>query len=273
MRSNGILNINNSIFKTVINNNAINNLNLINSSKNIEELNNIYSLFNVHIYIATDYIQHSNARGIHKKYHIKELLLLTDTPEPLLKREDLMLLSERLGDAQKIIIGSESIRSSWSFIKNADYIIPGIPEYSLSTKNRDNICILYNNQSSSKKICDILFQKFPELKIISTFDNYNSLMEILNSYKVCVNLNSCIDSLYSLYAGCSVISDIKAYDYEQTYENVDHIIELISQELSNFKIKHKIDIHNNLMQKYNNETFINNISNLISKYIKEPFFI
>lgn len=274
MRSNIILNINNTIFKTALINSCSDKFHFIVCNQNPkEELDNIYDLFNIDIYATADYIQHSQHRNICQQYHIKELLLFNDPPNPLLKREDLILLSDRLEDTNKIIIGSDNINSSWSFLSDSNHIPPGIPVHELNTETRNDICILHDGSGSAQKLLHVLIQQFPKSKIISKFDDYNDIMQTLNTHKVCINLNSCIDSLYALYAGCSVISSIRAYNHEQVYENIEHMIELISKTLLSFDIKQKIDIHNSLEKQYNNEIFTDNISNLISKYTREPFYI
>lgn len=268
--SNIILNTNNSILKTVLC--SVDGCNFI-AITDPKEIKRLYGLFNIDIYAATDYIQHSQNRDIHKQYHINELLLLVDPPTPLLKREDLILLSERLSDTIKIIIGSDTIHSSWSFLEHTHNIIPGIPKYKLNTEHRKNLCVLHDGSSSSQKLCQILSQKYPDLQTISVFDNYSSVMETLNAHKVCINLGTSANSLYALYAGCSVISSTQAYAHEQEYKNIEHMIELIFEELSDFDIGKKTDIHNSLEKQYNIKIFTDNILNLISKYTQEPFYI
>ena len=240
--------------------------------KNLKEISNIYNLFNINAYITSDYISHSQQRDVHKQYHIKEILLLTDSPMSLLKKEDLILLVEKLDDTHKIVVGSK-IAPSWDFLTEPITIEPGIPEYSLNTESRQPAIIISDDSNVSKRICKMLFEQYPGIKILKTFDDYSKTMNTLNSYKVCVNLNSPIDNLYALYAGCSVISNKLLYNYESTYESIEHISQLIQQKTETFNIQEQKNIHYHLKQQYDFQEFSSNIINLISKYIKEPFYI
>jgi hypothetical protein len=240
--------------------------------KNPKEISKICNLFNVNAYITSDYVNHSQEREIYKQYHIKEILLLIDGPTALLKKEDLVLLNDRLDDVDKIVVGSQ-IASSWGFLKEIGTIDPGIPKYSLHTEPRKSVIVISDDSNVSKRICKILFEHYPDIKIIKTFDNYNESMNDLNSYKVCVNLNTPIDNLYGLYAGCYVISNKSLYGYETIYENIEHIPQLIKQKIETFDIQKQKDIHCSLEQQYDFEKFTLNMSNLVFKYIKEPFYI
>ena len=263
------INFQNNIFSsTLINNQDCSFI----AIKNLKEISKIYNLFNINAYITSDYISHSQQRDIHKQYHIKEILLLTDSPLSLLKKEDLILLVEKLDDTHKIVVGSKIV-PSWNFLTESTTLEPGIPEYSLNTESRQPAIIISDDSNTSKRICKILFEKYPNIKILKTFDDYSKTMEILNSYKVCVNLNSPIDNLYALYAGCSVVSNKSLYSYETAYESIEHISQLIKQKTETFNIQEQKDIHYHLKQQYDFQEFSANIINLISKYIKEPFYI
>jgi len=263
------INLQNNIFSsTLINNHDCSFV----AIKNSKEISKIYSLFNINAYITSDYIGHSQQRDIHQQYHIKEILLLIDSPMSLLKKEDIILLIERLDDTRKIVVGSKLV-PSWEFLTDPATLEPGIPEYSLNTESRQPVIIISDDSNVSKRICKILFEKHPNIKILKTFDDYSKTMELLNSYKVCVNLSSPIDNLYALYAGCSVISNKSLYNYEATYESIEHISQLIKQKTEAFNIEAQKDIHYHLKEQYNFQEFSANIINLISKYIREPFYI
>lgn len=265
-----IINAQNSIFaSTLINHTTDYSFVAI---KNSKEISKICNLFNINAYIASDYINHSQERDIYKQYHIKEILLLIDSPAALLKKEDLILLNDRLNDVNKIVVGNQIV-SSWSFLKEIGVIDPGIPEYTLRTEPRKSVIVISDDSIVSKRICKILFEHYPDIKILKIFNDYNESMNDLNSYKVCVNLNAPIDSLYGLYAGCHVISNKSLYGHETIYENIEHIPQLIKQKTETFDIQKQKDIHDSLEKQYDFQKFAANMSDLMNKYIQEPFYI
>jgi|694.fasta_scaffold84788_3 hypothetical protein len=265
-----VINAQNSIFASTLINHT-NDYSFV-AIKNSKEMSNLCNLFNINAYITSDYLSHSQERDIYQQYHIKEILLLIDSPMVLLKKEDLILLRDRLNDVNKIVVGSQ-IASSWDFLKEIGTIDPGIPKYSLNTEPRKSVIVISDSSNVSKRICKILYEHYPDMKICKTFDDYNESMNDLNSYKVCVNLNTPIDSLYGLYAGCHVISNKSLYDHETIYENIEHIPQLIKQKTETFDIQEQKDVHYSLEQKYDLQKFAANMSNLMYKYIKEPFYI
>ena len=149
----------------------------------------------------------------------------------------------------------------------------GIPYHSINTGKRKNLLVLTNESETHAKIVDIFRNNHKDLCVINKFENYEQIIETLNQYKVCINLNSMLDSIFGLSAGCSVIAKDSYYKGITGYSSISSIIPLIANQLQTFDIGQNKKIAKNLLSEYPHNTFTKQFTNSIVSNLMETFFI
>ena len=191
-----------------------------------------------------------------------------------LKKEDFILLSERLSRVKLLCFG-EDIAKQWpNNIVNSSYIIePGILHKDINIEDRYPLIIMSDGSKSSQKICSILNSKYENIKIITSFDDYESVIEQLNKYKVCLNLNTSLDSIASLGCGCITIAKKSINKNILIYNSIEEITKIIDESIISFDIKKQKDISTHIMQKYKYDIFQEKFDQTIDMYLREAFTI
>lgn len=263
------INIHNSIFETLLLDNQY--INFLRLGNSIDYLNYVHSTINLNAHVSSDYLNHFQNKRLFDTYHIKDFVLFLDPPLKILKKEDIILVKNRLQSTQKVCI-TDQIAKRWSGIK-ALTIEPGIKPCDLDGAKRKDIIILSYNDKMVPKIYQALQNKYKNVHVVHAVDNYNSIMNTLKEYKVCINLGISVDSLYAQSAGCVVIS--KDSIYNDTYEltNIQNLVTEVGYHLDNYDFEKQKQKSLLLINNYNYEKFEQNMSKYIIETIMEPFTI
>lgn len=270
LKFNIILDIKNSIFRSLIQDMDFVNFIVSNDESST---NRICSLFNINGYIASDYISHSQKQSIFQGCHIKDMILILEPPMTLLKREDVILLADRLSDTKKIGIDSAIVDKWPSSIIDISTVSIGIKDRELNKDKRKPLVILSDGSQFAQKISMILHRKYADLKILQSFDDYDKSIDILNEYKVCLNIGLIIDSLFAMSAGCKVISSQSIRPDIETYKDIEHLLSLLDYHIENYDFKKQKTVAKKLIKESDYETFSKSFKNTISTYFMEPFIL
>lgn len=267
-----ILNMQPSIFRSLLE--ETNGLSFVISDNQDLNINTICSQFNINGVISSDYIRHSQQKNIYHNYHIQDMVMIIDPPHSMLKKEDIMLLEERLRDSKKICIGS-NIYNKWPkrFIETLP-IEPGLIDEELNIdNNRKKLIILSDNSPASQRISAILYHKYQDVKVIGSYLDYDSLNKILNQYRVCLNLNASIDSIFALQSGCITISKEPYLNEVYKYNTLEDISKLIEKGIESFDIKRQKDTSLQITKNFPYSVFEQTLTQTIIDNLKEPFVI
>jgi hypothetical protein len=239
-----------------------------------KDLNTICSQFNINGVISSDYIAHSQHKNIYHNYHIKDIIMVTDPPHKMLKKEDMILLEERLRASKKICIGSNLYKTWSNSLIEMSVIEPGLINGEFNEdKKRRTLIILSDNSSSSQKISSILYQKYQDVKVIGNYTDYNTIYKTLNEYSVCLNLNTSIDSIFPLQSGCITISREQYLNEVYKYNTFEDIIKLIETAINAFDIKKQKEISLQISNNFPFSVFEKTLMQTIIDNLKEPFVI
>lgn len=269
-RYNVFADIENSIFKSSLNDSQY--LNTITPDGPVENLEAVHNQLNINGYISSNYLNHFQNKSLLNTYHVQDFVVFLNPPIKLLKKEDIILIKNRLERTKKIFISKE-ISDCWSTI-DGEIIEPGIRPIDINTSTRKDIIILSPiNDPSTIKIHRSLQTKYNNIQVISSINSYNEIMDILNEYKICINMGVCIDSIYAIAAGCKTICRSKINNEVYDYESIDHLKQIIDSSISNYNIKEQADISSKILNSYKYDEFEKQISKYIALTIMEPFLI
>ena len=234
----------------------------------------VCSRFNVNGVISSDYISHAQQKNTYHNYHIKDILMITDPPHRMLKKEDMMLLEERLRDSTKICIGSDTYKQWPNDLIEMLVIEPGLIEMEFnSSKKRRTLAILSDNSASSQRISSILCQKYQDVKVIGNYTEYETLYKTLSEYSVCLNLNTSIDSIFAIQSGCITISKEQCFSEIRQYNTLEDITQLIEEGIEAFNIKRQKEISLQVSGNFPYSVFEKTLMQTIIDNLKEPFVI
>lgn len=271
VQQNIILHIKDSLFGSILRQAASSNAIV---AKNYNETIGILNLFNINGYITDNYIEYSQYRNHMIYSHIKDIVILTDFPMEFLKREDFILLSERMSQSRLVCFDS-NIAEQWSDVMSGrfDIIQPAVIDKQINIDSRKNLVVLSDNSKLAQKICSILYRYYQDMKIITKFDNYEQTFDELNNYKVCLNLNATLDSLPPLAAGCLTIGQKKLNEFVIPYNSIDDMQNIINQLIKSFDVKKQKDISSQIIERYRFDIFAKKTNKLINTHFKEAFVL
>ena len=237
-------------------------------------INTVCSRFNVNGVISSDYISHAQQKNTYHNYHIKDIVMITDPPHRMLKKEDMMLLEERLRDSTKICIGSDIYKQWPNDLIDMLVIEPGLIEMEFnSSKKRRALAVLSDNSTSSQRISSILYQKYKDVKVIGSYTEYETLYKTLSEYSVCLNLNTSIDSIFAIQSGCITISKEQCFNGVCQYNTLEDITQLIEKGIETFNIKRQKEISLQTTENFPYSVFEKTLTQTIIDNLKEPFVI
>lgn len=269
-RYNLSINLENSIFQTLLLDNK--DINFIQVSDSIEYLNYIHSTININGHISSNYLDHFQNKRLYNTYHIKDFVLFLNSPLKILKKEDLILVRNRLYSTKKIFITQE-IANQWNVIQDGYTLDPGIKQINLTKDKRKDLIILGHNVKTTQKIYQILQNKYKDTHTIHSINGYDSIINTLTEYKACVNLGPSIDSLYAMAAGCVVVSKDAINNNVYTFNNTTDLAKVVQESINEYDIKKQIDYSYDLINKYDYSLFEKNIKKYIKSIIMEPFIL
>jgi hypothetical protein len=182
-----------------------------------------------------------------KNFHVNSLIFTHSHKPEHIKKEDSVLMDQRLLNEHKIFF-SESTRQSWRLTKNTyvyKYGVPKVFEKNTEYNDRKNVLILdIENTTYSKHVYQLLKSSGIDADILNKFDgNIAEINNLLNQYKICIDLaeHNVVNLLCGIGAGCYGIT-IKNPLFFENYKdvgglefinNIDSMIPTINRILQN----------------------------------------
>jgi hypothetical protein len=244
--------------------------------------NHHLSLYNYNLCITNRLLNYTSNPTI-KQFHLNTIILTHSHKPQNVKKEDLVLMSQRLKKETKIFF-SESAKNSWR-LDNSIVLKYGVPrafQYVNSTTKRKDVLILNcDNSPYAQQIQATLIEKNYSCDIMSSFripiEVINSTM---NNYKVCVDLaeHNVLNLLCGIASGCAGIS-IKSPITSEEYLNINGLTFINNIEEIFPALAQILDI-NDEERKNNSEAILNQfdfnnfstiMSNIIQKANREAF--
>lgn len=281
----------NNLFDYLIGNIAYNYYILVNKNQKcfIDNMAYITSdmvgLYNYNLSITNNILGYTTNNIKH--FHINSLIFTHSHKPEHIKKEDSVLMDQRLTNEHKIFF-SESSRQTWRLTKNTyvyNYGIPTVFEKTLQYPERKNVLILdLENTTYAKHVYQLLKNAGVETDIINTFDgNMLEINQIYNKYKICIDLaeHNIINLLCAVGSGCHGITiknpmlfeNYKHVNGIEFANNIDNIVALINSILNNpdndsmstnnsIEVKKQYDYDSfekmtrSIIEKANNEAFV-----------------
>jgi hypothetical protein len=216
--------------------------------------------------IINDPLDFAQNIGAYNNLFANKVLFFHDGPQPSLKKEDLFLLKASLQKFPSFYFGLNHEQWMNSNIQSLRY---GIKNINIDiNKEKDILILSTKNHKQTKLIYDNLKQTYPNTDLLTIDNNksYEDMMKIISKYKVCIDLASYYNVLCGVSVGCYGITTKKSYKDDYIYQISDYqqLMGIVNEVLSS-----PIDIdgmRKYIKDKYSYESFIENISNIITNY-------
>ena len=160
-------------------------------------------------------------------------------------------------------------------IREINFIKYGIkPSASRSSSDRTiDILILYSSEKKQEDmILNTIKRKFPQFNTeilnianVVSIENCNS---ILNNTKVCIDLSSYYNVLYSVSCGCFGITNRTSYDpkFINTVDSMDNIFSILQTLLNDHNDDYIKDANKYIEMNYSYDMFESNLKSIITQF-------
>lgn len=245
--------------------------------------NDRISLYNYNVSITNNIIGYTTNNIKH--FHINSLIFTHSNKPVNIKKEDSLLMSQRLPREHKIFF-TETARNSWRLENNVHVYKYGIPDnFSIqkNIKERKEILILNTeNTQYAKHIYKILSQAGINTDIIARFPaDIAGINSLFNEYKICIDLaeHNIINLLCAIASGCKGLT-LKQSSVPDEYSSVnglvfinsiDDLLKTVTRVLS--QIENDNDNSNDIKQQFSFEQFRQNTNEIIHKANNEAFIL
>jgi hypothetical protein len=204
---------------------------------------------------------------------INGLVVFGDHPGQQLKKEDIAIIKHRLARCHNIT-HSESIKNSWPI--DMDVYSVGIPSVSVTSNSRKSLVVMSShNINQAKIIHKQILEVIPDAGLLIDFNtSLDNLTAIVCDYKVCLNLDNYINVIFAMACGCSVVSRHNyGYNNVLTFRDSPSLNQSISDSLKYFDLEKNLRHAEQLVLRYDIETFEQTFADMISKLSQEPFLL
>jgi hypothetical protein len=239
------------------------------------EENVLYS-FSYDFFISNNPIEYSDLLPTIKSFHLKDIVLFHSLPDSSIKKEDKFLIRQTFKNSRTISI-KDNIKNSWEIPNSivVKYGIPKLDNLNISLQNKKSVVLL--NLEKSRSI-DMLYHHIknyiPDVDMIKDISSYSleELYNILNQYKVCIDIKSEINCLISIYCGCKTISSANMSESGAlVLSDYNNIIEILNKEIGSYSLEESLQNQKTILEKYNFEVFNNSFLSIFNDLIKESF--
>ena len=228
-------------------------------------------------YFCDDYLEidkgHSSIINI---MHVKNIIPFADLPFRALKKEDFLILNQKLSSSKKICF-NDLVYRIWSQYFEIDQIKPGVPDFQLNdSKDRKSIIVISNsNKKQAKTIHEQISKVIDDVGLISSFNKISleEAMIVLNQYKVAIVLDNSISCFMAMSAGCGVVCPIPFYEEVLTYKNSKELNESISLADQLFDSGKTLLLAKKMKEDNSFKNFDRELYNCIINITKEPFLL
>lgn len=212
------------------------------------------------------------ANSLYLQYHVPGLLFLHSQAPSALKKEDKYILSQKLSNTTKVFFDN-NIRNSWGLSDDNCYTISYGVEHKKSVKTQDVIVLNSTNNPNIKNIYQHIKNTINSCDMITTFDDYDDVLNLIGNYKIAICLENFYDVLCCSSVGCKVITNmdinnnlssvLHISDYNSIIPNISTILENRDNNLYS-----TIDYINN---NYKLETFIDSMKLILSNFSQKAY--
>jgi hypothetical protein len=239
------------------------------------------SLFNYNLHITNNILGYTNQNL--KNFHINSIIVTHSGKPAYIKKEDLSLMNQRLGQEAKIFF-TKSAAESWRF-NNSILMRYGIPEvfgFNKLTEDRKDVLILnYDNNPQVNQIKTALESSNYSCDIMtSCFLSTETINDTFNNYKVCIDLaeHNIINLLCSIASGCIGISMKPQYSADE-YSDIEGLVFINGLNELNKVISNNVSVNSeqrksnskNVLGAFDFMTFKKSIDSIIEASNKEAF--
>jgi hypothetical protein len=240
------------------------------------------SLYNYNLCITNRILNYINNPTV-KQFHLNTIILTHSHKPQNIKKEDTLLMSQRLKKEIKVFF-SESSKDSWRLDNSIvlKYGVPSVFNVVNDTSKRKDVLILnYENLPHAQQIQAALINKNYSCDIMTScrmpIENINNM---LNNYKACIDLaeHNIFNLLCGVASGCTGLS-IRSPTISEEYLNVngltflnsvDEIFPVLSQVLDIGDEERK-NSSDDILKKFDFDNFSSKMRNIIQKANREAF--
>jgi len=242
------------------------------------------SLYNYNLCITNRLLSYTTNPSI-KQFHLNTIILTHSHRPPNIKKEDAVLMNQRLKKEIKVFF-SEGAKNSWR-LDNSIVVKYGIPRIFQCvndvSKRKDVLILNYDNLPHAQQIQAALINKNYSCDTMNScrmpMEEINSTM---NNYKVCIDLaeHNILNLLCGVASGCTGIS-IKPPTTSEEYSNIngltfisniEEILPALSQvlDIGDEERKNNSD---SILNEFDFTNFSTIMSNIIQKANREAFIL
>jgi hypothetical protein len=213
-----------------------------------------------------------------KNEHLKSLLMIHSPPNPTIKKEDIFIFKESIGNINKIIFGKD-IAKKWGFSVEDGYVMNyGIPKIELPKEKRHPVLIFnFDNNPQIDNLHKHIQSHIPDCLLVKNINNKNYWHDIVNiiaSSKIVIDISQKFNILFALGCGCSTISTFNdiGSEFNRTINDFNNIVPMINDLIN--QSTDPIEISEPIINHYPYEKFVNTL-NTITAQIKldEVFYV
>lgn len=254
----------------------------------IRELDiNIYNIENdknsyipIDCFAFSDIMKAAHAKTLSKQLHVHGIFMIHQPVPPHFKKEDILLCKQHLEHIHKIYM-SPYLANSWNIQDKKTYTIPyGIPVYGSQVNNHKKdilVLNLHNNEHIQNLYLNIK-QIFQDTDILSSIQHLDlaNLNEIIASYKICIDINSIINSLFVCSRGSYIITNMpNIHNLYGSFaiQNFANIREIIIDILNKYDTQQIINNIEYIQQNMSIDTFNAVMTDICIKIKQDPFVI
>jgi hypothetical protein len=250
--------------------------------KNLTDLSsNRVNLYNYNLCISNNLIEYTknNLRG----FHLNSIICTHSQKPPYIKKEDGLLISQRIAKEIKVFF-SKTIIDSWKLNNNTYYIKYGVPDdfsYLKPHNERKDILIINShNPVLTEKLKSALQEKNLSCDCVDIYNlSLKNINELFNEYKICIDLNTdnIVNVLCSIASGCiGIIPNNESPEYKNLQglffiNSLESIINTISSIMNTSYDPETASI--DIKEAFPFGEFRNNMNNLIHKANREAFIL
>lgn len=212
------------------------------------------------------------ATSLYLQYHVPGLLFLHNQAPSALKKEDKYILSQKLNNTTKVFFDT-NIRNSWGLLDDNCHTISYGVEHKKSVKTKDVIVLNSTNNSNIKNIYQHIKNTINSCDMITTFDDYDDVLNLIGNYKIAICLENFYDVLCCSSVECKVITNmdvnkklssvLSISDYNSIIPNISTILNSSDDNLYS-----TIEYLNN---NYKLESFIDSMKLILSSFSQKVY--
>ena len=230
------------------------------------------------IHISNTFMNNPEQANIVRGLHLNNIVIFhTDLPQ-MFKKEDKILLKDSLNNSNKIMMSRE-ISDAWNIVGDRTYLCNyGIPKIPIN-KNKERKSIIVLNLNNNHRV-DLLYNHiksaFPDAYTLKDVSSYDILgvSDIISDYKICIDAEFLINSLFAIACGCftiSTLAELKESRHSLVLNDYSRIINILQDSIKYYDSSNIINESEYIFDKYSFDLFSEKILSIVDKTKIEAF--